>query len=214
MDTNPKFLIDLEKVVKEKGLNVYGVIHVGAHYAEEQPVYEAIGAKRMIYIEANNKLATMLTDQFKENPNVQVIEAVVSDCSKEATFKIHNDTHTSSILDMDFIAESHPELEVVEQVKVMTTSLDELFQKKQIDLKDFNFLTLDIQGVEYEALLGFKDGLKHIDYVYVEVETKNLYVGGENYDKIKRFMNENGFELITEHIRHWFWGDCLFAKKH
>lgn len=214
MDTSPKFLIDLEKVVKEKGLNVRGVIHVGAHYAEEQPVYDAIGSKKTIWVEANSELVKNLTEQFKERSDVNVFEAVVSDKKGEAVFQIHNDTHTSSILDMDFIAESHPELEVVKKVIVQTTSLDELAKENQINLSDYNFLTLDIQGVEYEALLGFTEGLKHIDYVYVEVETKNLYVGGMNYDKIKKFMEQNGFELVTEHIRHWFWGDCLFAKKH
>lgn len=214
MDTSPKFLIDLEKVVKEKGLNVRGVIHVGAHYAEEQPVYDAIGSKSTLWIEANSELVHKIAKQFDKRTDVNVLEAVVSDKKGEAVFQIHNDTHTSSILDMDFIAESHPELEVVKKVVVQTTSLDELFEDYRIDIKQFNFLTLDIQGVEYEALLGFTEGLKHIDYVYVEVETKNLYVGGMNYDKIKKFMEQNGFELVTEHIRHWFWGDCLFAKKH
>lgn len=214
MDTSPKFLIDLEKVVKEKGLNVKGVIHVGAHYAEEQPVYDAIGSKSTLWIEANNELVQKIANQFNERIDVNVIEAVISGRKGEAVFQIHNDTHTSSILDMDFIAESHPELEVVKKVVVETTSLDELFDDYRIDIKQFNFLTLDIQGVEYEALLGFTEGLKHIDYVYVEVETKNLYVGGMNYDKIKKFMEQNGFELVTEHIRHWFWGDCLFARKH
>lgn len=214
MDTSPKFLIDLEKVAKEKGLNVKGVIHVGAHYAEEQPVYDAIGSRSTLWVEANNELVQKIAEQFNDRPDVNVIEAVVSDKKGEAVFQIHNDTHTSSILDMDFIAESHPELEVVKKVIVQTTSLDELFEDYRIDIKQFNFLTLDIQGVEYEALLGFTEGLKHIDYVYVEVETKNLYVGGMNYDKIKKFMESNGFELVTEHIRHWFWGDCLFAKKH
>lgn len=214
MDTSPKFLIDLEQVVKEKGLNVRGVIHVGAHYAEEQPVYDAIGSKSTLWIEANSELVHKIAKQFDKRTDVNVLEAVVSDKKGEAVFQIHNDTHTSSILDMDFIAESHPELEVVKKVVVQTTSLDELFEDYRIDIKQFNFLTLDIQGVEYEALLGFTGGLKHIDYVYVEVETKNLYVGGMNYDKIKKFMEQNGFELVTEHIRHWFWGDCLFAKKH
>lgn len=214
MDASPKFLIDLEKVVKEKGLNVIGVIHVGAHYAEEQPVYDAIGSKSTLWVEANNELVQKIVKQFEERTDVNVIEAVISDKKGEAVFQIHNDTHTSSILDMDFIAESHPELEVVKKVVVQTTSLDELFEDYRIDIKQFNFLTLDIQGVEYEALLGFTEGLKHIDYVYVEVETKNLYVGGMNYDKIKKFMEQNGFELVTEHIRHWFWGDCLFSKKH
>lgn len=214
MDTSPKFLIDLEKVVKEKGLNVRGVIHVGAHYAEEQPVYDSIGAKKTIWVEGNRELMPNLLSMFKDRSDVKVIHAVVSDKKQMVLFQVHNDTHTSSILDMDFIAESHPELKVVSNVVEQTTSLDELVKENNLDLKDYNFLTLDIQGVEYEALLGFTEGLKHIDYVYVEVETKNLYVGGMNYDKIKQFMESNGFELVTEHIRHWFWGDCLFARKH
>lgn len=213
MDTNPKFLIDLEKVVKEKGLNVRGVIHVGAHYAEEQPVYDAIGSKKTIWVEGNCELIPNLESMFKHRSDVEVIYAVVSDKRGECTFRIHNDTHTSSILDMDFIAESHPELEVVKLQLVETISLDELVKEDEIDLADYNFLTLDIQGVEYEALLGFSEGLKHIDYVYVEVETKDLYVGGTNYEKIRKFMESNGFFLVTEHIRHWFWGDCLYAKK-
>jgi FkbM family methyltransferase len=214
MDLTPKFLIDLEQVAKEKGLNVKGVIHVGAHYAEEQPVYDAIGAKKTIWVEGNSDLIPNLRSMFENRTDVGVLYAVVSDQKKTATFQIHNDTHTSSILDMDFIAESHPELEVIGLQLVETISLDELVKESEIEMSDYNFLTLDIQGVEYEALLGFTEGLKHIDYVYVEVETKNLYVGGMNYDKIKKLMELNGFELVTEHIRHWFWGDCLYQRKH
>lgn len=205
-------LIDLERVCRQERFDVKGVIHLGAHKAEEHPVYRNIGAKKKLYVEANESLIPDLKEKFKDNANIQIVKAVISSHKHKAVFKVHNDTHTSSILDMDFIAESHPELTIEREQEVETTSLDELMVDNKIDPTLFNFLTIDVQGVEYEALLGSEKTLETIDFVYTEVETKSLYIGAENYSKIREFLYSKGFVLVTEQIRNWYWGDCLFQK--
>jgi len=206
------FLIDIERAVKENKLEIRGVIHLGAHKAEEYDIYKQIGATNTIWVDANPQLVKDLQKKFKNDSTARVIQATISNKKHQAVFKIHNDTHTSSILDMDFIAESHPELHVDSELKVTTISLDELIAENSVDISKYNMLTIDVQGVEMEALEGSIENLKYIDHVYVEVETKDLYVHAENYSKIRVFLNENGFNLITEHVRHWYWGDCLYSK--
>lgn len=205
-----ELLIDLLKLKSE--LNVTGVVHVGAHEAEEYETYKKLGAEYVLYIEANEELVKQLNDRFIDYLDVNILHEVVSDKEEDAEFKIHNNTHCSSLLEMAKIAETHPELEVERRVKVKTISLDKLFEKYSIDNGKYNFLTIDVQGVELQALKGCAKHLHFFDYIYIEVETWELYVGAKNYEEIKNYLSAD-FEIVEEHIRHWGWGDILFKRR-
>jgi FkbM family methyltransferase len=202
-----ELLIDLKAI--EFNPPVRGVVHAGAHRAEEYDTYTALGANRVVYIEANPHLVKELKSKFKGNDGVSVIQAAISDGEYDAEFIIHNDTHTSSLLEMKVIAETHPELEVNERIKIKTKSLNQLFVDEEIDLTHYNILTIDVQGVELQALKGCN--LTPFDYIYIEVETWELYEGGKNYEEIKEYLKD--WEIIAEHLRPWGWGDVLFKRK-
>ena len=52
---------------------------------------------------------------------------------------------------------------------------DTLIKDNGINMCDYNFLNLDIQGAELLALRGIEDNLKFIDYIYTEVNTGEVY---------------------------------------
>lgn len=203
-----QMLIDIGKL---DGL-IKGIIHIGAHIAEEYESYMSIGCSKIIWVEANSELVISLRDRFKDNEAVQIIEAVIFDKEADMTFKIHNDTHTSSLLEMEKIAENHPELYVEDIKKIKTITLDQLTVNHSINMNEYNMLVVDVQGVELQALKGAVNNLMHFDYILTEVETWELYKGAKNYDKIKDWVSSQGFKVIDEHIRHWGWGDILFKR--
>lgn len=203
-------LIDLRKIPFSP--RVRGVIHVGAHKAEEYETYKAIGAESIIYIECNSDLVVELEKRFKEHSDVRVVQATIFDKETEAVLKIHNDTHTTSLLDMAKMAENHPELVVERTEEVSTVSLNYLVKILGVNLTKYNLLTIDVQGVELQALKGAEEIIDAFDYVYTEVETWELYKDSINYEEIKKWLGDHGFEMVTEHIRHWGWGDVLFKR--
>jgi hypothetical protein len=48
-------LIDLKELVQKYDLKIKGIIHCGAHEAEESVLYKKIGIDDVIWIEANHE---------------------------------------------------------------------------------------------------------------------------------------------------------------
>ena len=53
--------------------------------------------------------------------------------------------------------------------------MDKLLYKYNIDIKKLYFLNIDTQSNELEVLKGFKNILFNIDYIYTEINIKNVY---------------------------------------
>ena len=53
--------------------------------------------------------------------------------------------------------------------------MDTLINENNIDIKNYNFLNLDIQWAELMALKGFGNFINDFDYIYTEVNIDELY---------------------------------------
>ena len=90
---------------------------------------------------------------------------------------------------------------------------------KTISFKDFiknnkivhiNFLKIDCEGSEYEIIYGIKDFLKNIDKISGEIH----YIDEErNVMKFKKFLEENGFDVIISPNYETKFANLLFAKR-
>ena len=81
-------------------------------------------------------------------------------------------------------------------------SEDALFlEEEHIILKDqikkFNsiLMKIDVQGFDLEVLKGSKHVLKHINYLYIEASSVELYKNQPLLENIKDFLFEEGFFL-------------------
>jgi FkbM family methyltransferase len=81
------------------------------------------------------------------------------------------------------------------QVQVTTTTLDHWAKQYQIPKVDFFWL--DMQGHELTALKSGLTLLKKAKLVYMEVELVKLYKDQPLYTEVKKWMEDNGFELIA-----------------
>lgn len=206
-------LIPLENMVKKYNMNITGVLHVGAHECEEQNFYlnEKINPQNIHWVEAmQNKVEIMQMS----NPLLNIYQGVVSDIdNQEVQFKITNNGQSSSILDFGTHSKHHPQVHVTDVVSLKTTRLDTLIEKNDINMNSINFLNLDIQGAELLALKGMAKYLKHIKYIYTEVNTEKVYKDCALITEIDDFLKLHGFSRKCEAIyRQFGWGDALYIR--
>ena len=191
-----------------------GVIHVGAHKAEENSVYVDMGIDDVIWIEGNPELYQQLKDNFHKKGN-QILNYLVSDIDdKEYEFKITNNGESSSILELGTHKEKHPHIFVSEVKALKSKTIKTICAENNINLKSFNFLNLDIQGAELLALKGMGDLIKDIDYIYTEVNVDYLYENCALMDEIDSYVSQYGFERKeTKILDQYGWGDAFYVKK-
>jgi hypothetical protein len=107
---------------------------------------------------------------------------------------------------------AHSEVHYVEKIAIKTKTLNTIF--KDFKLDGFTFLNADIQGAELLMLKGATEILPKLDYLYLEVNKKELYKGCAMIEEIDSFVAQYGFERVqTEWCGDFGWGDALYIKK-
>lgn len=204
-------LIPLIDLKNKYNLNIRGVIHIGAYNAEELPAYMECKVKDVIWIEALHRLANKLKEKFAFNPNQQVIQEVISDNYERVDFMITNNEASSSLLNLGTHLKHHPKVSEVERIKVSTIPMDGLIEEYDIDIVNYNFLNIDIQGAELKALKGMKDNLKYIDYLYLEVNEEEIYKGCCLVGELDEYLTD--FKRVETKMTKYNWGDAMYIRK-
>lgn len=78
----------------------------------------------------------------------------------------------------------------------------------------FDFLNLDIQGVELEALQGIGVYFEKIKWIYTEVNKSEVYKNCALIDDIDAFLKMEGFKRVaTRWVKKQGWGDALYVRE-
>lgn len=203
----------MHKFVRLYNVRPKGVLHVGAHNAEEVSEYLANGFANqnpLIWVEAQPDLVKNLRSRLDPKTN-KVYEAVAWNESKVAlTFKVTSKTASSSVFDLGEHKSIYPDIDIESTYQVLTTRLDEVLSPSDI----FDFLVLDIQGAEYEAIEGLGSRIKDVKWVYTEVSKNKLYKDAYLFKDIERLMQSLGFKRVfIAWDRRAGWGDALYVRK-
>jgi FkbM family methyltransferase len=192
-------------------LNIKGVLHVGAHKCEEQNVYLKYTSNKNIYwIEA---IKFLVEENLSANPNLNIINECIGDeDDKEVTFKISNNTLSSSILELGEHKNLHPNVVVSDTIVTKTKTLKTIFLQNQLKDK-FNMLVLDLQGAEMLALKGLKDIINEFDIIYTEVNEKEIYKECCILEDLDLYLQSYNFE--RKHLNTLNnYGNALYLRKH
>ena len=108
---------------------------------------------------------------------------------------------------------------VVDSIELPTSTLDVL------DLNEIDFIKLDIQGGELNALKGAKESLEKVIALEVEIEFQPIYKDQPLFNDINSYLQKHGFEFIDfSRLVRWgrediyttvgqcVWGDALFMR--
>lgn len=187
------------------------ILHCGAHEAEELEIYtEAnFAPEGVIWVEADSNLARKLKIRF-QNSIHQVIEAALWSVSKqEMKFHLTSNSQSSSLLELGDHLQNFPDIVEVDTVSISSRCIDDFLP----DLQGVDFINLDIQGAELEALKGAKTFLNQIKWIYTEVNKAEVYVGCAKIWELDDFLRPLGFTRVAT---RWSFkddfGDALYSK--
>lgn len=195
------------------------VIDGGAHLGDMVEKFRALLPRAEFHcFEPDPELAETLLRKFANSPRVRVVQAALGDVVGKAKFNINVSRPTNSLLPT---AESlQPDLkqlcELVEQVEVQITTIDEYCRANSIEHVDL--IKLDLQGYDYLALKGAITTLGKARVVLVEVLFDEIYKGYHGFPEILNLMLDQGFKLHTLCGLHYgradelLWADAIFVK--
>ena len=222
-------LIDFRGLKSKHGMRITGVLHVGAHDCEEAGPYAEVvePGGRVMWVEGNPEIC----ERLRARGVADVHEALVSDVDgAETDFIVTNNGQSSSILELAEHRREHPDVFEVKRVRLATTTLGALLSRIEAGEAaeatdageaaagarpvEFNFLNLDIQGAELMALKGLgADRLAAVDYVYTEVNEKELYSGCALLPDMDAFLGAAGFDREDTAMTRHGWGDALYVRR-
>lgn len=190
-------------------MKVSGVLHIGGHYGEECTAYRTQGYTPIYWIEADSTSIPHLrraVDRYGQH----VIEALVSDKPGMITFNVANNGQSSSILEFGTHSKEHPDVVFTGTQTLPATTIDILAEEGSIG--PCNFMNLDIQGAELMALKGGEKYLDGVDYIYTEVNKKELYKGCVLLPELDRWLAGKGFMRVELEMTPHGWGDALYVR--
>lgn len=203
----------MREFVALHNLSPVGVMHVGAHKAEEIEEYISCGfdsKNPIIWVEAQDSLANQLKLKLDSKKN-KIYRAVAWNKSdEELTFHITSKSASSSLFELGEHKEMYPDIEVEMSTTVRTSRLDEVLDPQD----EFDFVVLDIQGAELQALQGLGERIAQVKWIFTEISRKELYKGATRFQDLEEFLTGNGYKRVfTAWDRKAGWGDALYARK-
>lgn len=193
---------------------VWGVVHVGAHTGEEHDAYLQNGITDVLWIEGDPNTYHKLWKRLRKVDSYRFVNAVVTDVDRQqVNFNVANNEESSSVLEFGTHAKEHPTVKYVNQQSLESRTLDSLMLEQWLngEYKYYNFLNVDVQGAELMVLKGGIDTLKEMDYIYLEVNAKELYIGCPLIKDLDEFLVD--FDRVETSMTIHGWGDAFYVRR-
>jgi FkbM family methyltransferase len=152
---------------------------------------KAVGANgHVVAIEPQSRLQSILARNVRENDalNIDIIQRAISDAPGVAALSLSPDVNTGSSGLFRTTRYNLPTQDVLQ------TTLESLF--KLLSLKNVKLMKMDIEGFEYEAVLGsreiFRIGV--IQYLALELHPAILARRGKSERDIVEFLIDCGYQ--------------------
>ena len=207
-------LIPLEALAQHFNLHLRGVLHIGAHECEEQAVYlrHNVDNSNIYWIEAMEDKVKLMKEK---NKDLNIYQAVIDvEDDKEISFNVADNGQSSSILEFGTHAVHHPHVKMIGKKQLKTTRVDTFIKNNKIPIEKLNFLNLDIQGKELDALKSMGDYIQYVQYIYTEVNSEKVYKDCALLPEIDQFLKEKGFIRVA--CKMWGncgWGDAFYIRQ-
>jgi len=186
-----------------------GAIHIGAHHGEEKQWYEENKINPVVWVEANPNYLEIIKKTVGDD---LVIISGVGNETKKGLFNISNNGQSSSFLELETHKRMHPDVFFVDKIEVNIKRMSDILNEYNLNIDNYNFLNLDIQGYELEAIKGFDDNISKFDYIYSEVNSNYLYKNCALINEIDEYLSKYGFTRVDTVMTGAQWGDALYKK--
>ena len=175
MVSNPKIVID---VGGNRG-----------HYTEA--LLEVFQGSKIVIFEPAAENIGILRKKFKLNGRVSIEPLALSNTSGQAELYANYSGSALSSLNMRNLDHIGIMFDRVETVKTITF---EEYWVQKMDRSEIDFVKLDIEGHELQALKGFGEALKHVGLI--QFEFGGTHIDSRTYFRdFWEFLRNSGFEL-------------------
>lgn len=202
-------LLSFTGLKRKYKMNISGIIHIGGHFGEEIPDYIGEGIQNIVVFEPLERNFNVLFENVnKLNANIIGHQVALGSIEKEIEmFVSSNDGLSSSVLKPKVHLTQYKNITFNEIEKVEMKTLD------SYNYSGYNFINMDVQGYELEVLKGGSETLKHIDYVYCEVNRDEVYENNAYVEDLDKFLSTYNMERVETSWDGETWGDALYIKR-
>lgn len=200
------------------GVPFKGVIHIGAHHGEEIQAYRESNVQYIAWFEACRNFMADLYGNTQRYPGIKQLyyNECMSDVDDEVVnFNVANNGQSSSILQLGTHAKLYPHINYVKSIEMKTKQFQTfLNQKKELDINNYDFINLDVQGAELKVLKGFGDLLNHahLRAIYTEINFEHVYENCCLVNELDEYLAKFSFKRIHTSAPEKTWGDALYTK--
>lgn len=190
----------LPGVLTQLSIEARGIIHVGAHWGEEVPVYLQCGFDSIVLIEPDPKSCEKITQQewFNEK-RVTLHRTACSSVAGEADFHRAKDSMFSGL-------DRRGRHFIVGKLRVQTTPLSTIQRNHPA-----NVLVVDTQGTELDVLQSAD--LSTVDLIIVETQTWGRHLYGAYEPDLMQFAEQHNWHSVIKWDREPGWTDTLLTPK-
>lgn len=209
-------ILNFEKIQKQYGMNIDGVIHIGAHYGSEYPIYQKLNINNMIFFEPLRENFNHLVTNVPQTEKILLINKALGRENKKMKMFVEtaNNGQSSSLLKPKIHLQQYSNIVFDKEEEVDMITLDEFMIEKGFqDENPFNLINIDVQGYELEVFKGAINTLKNIDYIVTEVNRVELYEDNVIVYELDKFLKQYDFERVETVWEGITWGDALYIKR-
>ena len=171
------------------------LIDVGAA-GDILPRFSGVKNKTIVAFEPDPEAFKDLQKKYSSQ-NYIIINQALSSREQEININFTKKGECSSIYKTNFkLIKKFPfaeRFDVKTKAKIKTNTLDQALKTNGLEYP--NYIKLDIQGAELEALKGSIRSLKTICCIELEIEFAELYENQPLFSEIEQFLRQNGFEV-------------------
>jgi FkbM family methyltransferase len=186
------------------------IIEAGAQFGEDTQWMSQLWPASKIYaFEPSPESFASLQAVADQHSNIVATQLALSNKKGEAFFYLAGGA-SSLLKPQDSFNNDYFHSDLEHPIVVEVTTLDEWAEANNVTTIDF--MWLDMEGNELNALEGALNSLHTVKLIYTEVNLQKFWHGCAMYDDVKKWMEEHGFiEIWSDIVPHWH-GNVLFMN--
>lgn len=187
------------------------IVDAGASIGDTSKKFSTLFPNAIVHaFEPFPKFFKILEENCKKSIRVVCYQNALSNRTGSMHLNVNKSEGTNSLLQSES-SPNHPHhglLSTESTIEVCTNTLDRLFPNDSIDL-----LKLDLQGGEYDALVGSRKLLKQgrIKCILCEVMFTTSYEEQANWTELVSYIENSGFQLFNLYQGNHYNGKILQA---
>ena len=199
---------------------ISGVIHIGGFIGDEFDLYQRMNIGHMIFFEPLPHTYQILQHRVQNRALTYNFalgnyngRGVIYESKFDNTVNYITGA-SSSLLKPKKHLELHPSITFPNTLEVEVRRLDDVVALQNINIQNYNFINIDVQGYELEVFRGAQLTLKHIDYIIAEVNRDEVYENCAQVEELDSFLAQYNFVRKETNWAGNLWGDAFYEKLH